>query len=88
MRRLIARIYAAFLGLQVKTHDQHVADLKQMLADLYFDAKRIDADIEITADQLLKAQVKRDAAARRFEQVDTGTALVDRRFPGTAPRSS
>lgn len=87
MRRLIARIYAAVLGLQVKTHDQHVADLKQLLDDLYLDAQRIDADIEIATDQLLQAQVKRDAAALRFEQVDTGAIAVDRRFSNPAPRS-
>lgn len=87
MRRLINWIYTTFLGLRVKTHDQHVADLKQLLDDLYLEAQQIDADIEIATDQLLQAQVKRDAAALRFEQVDTGTSLVDRRFPDPAPRS-
>ena len=87
MRRLIARIYAFFLGLQVKTHDQNVADLKQLLDDLYLEAQQVDADIEIATDQLLQAQVKRDAAALRYEQVDTGASLVDRRFTAPAPRS-
>lgn len=76
MQRLFARIYAAFLGLYVKTHDQHVADLKQLLDNLYLEAQQIDADIEIVTDQLLQAQVKRDAAALRFEQVDTRTPLM------------
>lgn len=31
MRRLIAWIYAACLGLQIKTHDQHIADIEQLL---------------------------------------------------------
>lgn len=87
MRRLIAWIYATFIGLQVKTHDQHVADLKQLLDDLYLEAQQIDADIEIATDQLLQAQVRRDAAALRYEQVDTRSSLVDKRFPDPAPRS-
>lgn len=76
MRRLIAWLYATFIGLQVKTHDQHVADLKQLLDNLYLEAQQIDADIEIATDQLLQAHVRRDAAALRYEQVDTRTHLM------------
>jgi hypothetical protein len=87
MRRLIAWLYATFLGLQVKTHDQHIADLEQLLEELYQAAQHIDAQIEIATDRVLQAHVRRDAAVKRFEQVDTGTSMVDRTFPNPAPRS-
>lgn len=87
MRRLINWLYATLFGLQVKTHDQHIADLEQLLSQHYLDAMRIDAEIEITTDRLLQAQSKRDAACKRFEQVDTSLSMVDRSFPDPAPRS-
>jgi len=78
MRRMIAWIYSAILGLQLRTHDQHIADLRQMLDELYRAAQHIDAEIEIATDRLLKAQVRRDAAAKRSESVDT--SLIGRRL--------
>ena len=78
MRRLIELIYRFCFGLQVKTHDQHIADLRQMLEDLYRAAQHIDAEIEVATDRLLKAQVRRDAAVKRSENVDT--ALIGRRL--------
>ena len=78
MRRLIAWFYRIGLGLLVKTHDQHIADLRQMLAELYRAAQHIDAEIEVATDRLLKAQVRRDAAVKRSENVDT--ALIGRRL--------
>lgn len=78
MRRLIAWLYRTVFGLQLRTHDQHIADLRQMLDELYRAAQHIDAEIEIATDRLLKAQVRRDAAAKRSENVDT--ALRGRRL--------
>ena len=78
MRRLIAWFYRIAFGLQVKTHDQHIADLRQMLDELYRAAEHIDAEIEIATDRLLKAKVRRDAAVKRSENVDT--ALFGRRL--------
>ena len=77
MRRLINWIYSVIFGLQLRTHDQHIADLRQMLDGLYRSAQDIDAEIEIATDRLLKAQVRRDAAVRRSESVDT--SLIGRR---------
>ena len=78
MRRLIAWIYRVVFGLQVKTHDQHIADLRQMLDELYRAAQHIDAEIEVATDRLLKAKERRDAAVKRSENVDT--ALIGRRL--------
>ena len=78
MRRLIAWFYRNGLGLQVKTHDQHIADLRQMLDELYRAAQHIDAEIEVATDRLLKAKERRDAAVKRSENVDT--ALIGRRL--------
>lgn len=78
MRRLTAWIYRAFFGLQIVSQRQHIADLRQMLDELYRAAQHIDAEIEIATDRLLKAQVRRDAAAKRSENVDT--SLIGRRL--------
>jgi len=85
MRRLIAWLYRIAFGLQVKTHDQHIADLRLLLDELQQAAMDIDAEIEIVSDRLLSAHLQRDAAAKRCEAVDT--SIVDRRFPNPAPRS-
>ena len=55
MRRLIAWIYIKWLGVSVKTHDQHVADLEQMLSDLLCAEKTLNAEIAATVHQLLAA---------------------------------
>ena len=78
MRCLIAWLYRTVFGLQLRTHDQHIADLRQMLDELYRAAQHIDAEIEIATDRLLKAQVRRDAAVKRSENVDT--SLIGRRL--------
>ena len=78
MRRLIAWLYRTVFGLQLRTHDQHIADLRQMLAELYRAAQHIDAEIEVATDRLLKAKERRDAAVKRSENVDT--ALIGRRL--------
>ena len=78
MRCLIAWLYRTVFGLQLRTHDQHIADLRQMLDDLYRAAQHIDAEIEVATDRLLKAQVRRDAAVKRSENVDT--SLIGRRL--------
>lgn len=83
MRRLIAWLYRVAFGLQVKTHDQHIADLVRILDELYLAAQHIDAEIEITTDRLLTAHSKRDAAARRAELAES--SIVDRHFPDPAP---
>ena len=78
MRRLIAWLYRTVFGLQLRTHDQHIADLRQMLDELYRAAQHIDAEIEVATDRLLKAKERRDAAVKRSENVDT--ALNGRRL--------
>lgn len=87
MRRLTAWLYRVAFGLQIKTHEQHIADLRQMLDEQMLAAQHIDAAIEITTDRLLQSQVRRDAAAKRFEQVDTRPSLVEQRLPDAATRS-
>ena len=77
MRRLIAWLYRTVFGLQLRTHDQHIADLRQMLDELYRAAQHIDAEIEVATDRLLKAKERRDAAVKRSENDDT--ALNGRR---------
>ena len=78
MRRLIAWLYRTVFGLQLRTHDQHIADLRQMLDELCRAAQHIDAEIEVATDRLLKAKERRDAAVKRSENVDT--ALIGRRL--------
>ena len=78
MRRLIAWLYRTVFGLQLRTHDQHIADLRQMLDELYRAAQHSDAEIEVATDRLLKAKERRDAAVKRSENVDT--ALIGRRL--------
>lgn len=78
MRRLIAWLYRTVFGLRLRTHDQHIADLRQMLDELYRAAQHIDAEIEVATDRLLKAKERRDAAVKRSENVDT--ALIGRRL--------
>lgn len=46
MRRLIAWIYAACLGLQIKTHDQHIADIEQLLMQALDEQKHLNIEID------------------------------------------
>ncbi len=89
MRRLINWIYAHLFGLQVKSHEQHIDDLEQMLSDLINAEKTLNAEIAATVHQLLAAHAARDDAnRRRNEWLDTRSAdMIDRRLPDPAPRS-
>lgn len=89
MRRLINWIYANWFGLQVKSHEQHIEDLEQMLSDLINAEKTLNAEIAATVHQLLAAHAARDDAnRRRHEWLDTNSAdMIDRRLPDPAPRS-
>lgn len=89
MRRLINWIYAHWFGLQVKSHEQHIEDLEQMLSDLLNAEKTLNAEIAATVHQLLAAHAARDDAnRRRHEWLDTNSAdMIDRRLPDPAHRS-
>ncbi len=89
MRRLIAWIYTHWFGLQIKSHDQHIEDLEQMLSELLNAEKTLNVQIAATVRQLLAAHAARDEAkARRHEWLDTRSAdLIDRTLTDPAPRS-
>lgn len=88
MRRLINWIYANWFGLQIKTNEQHIADLENMLSELLESQKLLDFEIAECVSRLLAAQEARDRInQRRGEYIDTCSAdMVDRRFPDVAPR--
>ena len=86
MRRLIAWTYSKFLGLCIKTHAHHIADLEQILSDLLKTRDALDLEIISTTRQLLDAHAARaEIARRRHEHFDT--SLIDRQFPDVSPRS-
>lgn len=87
MRRLIAWIYAAWFGLQVKTNEHHIADLENALSELLEAQKLLDFDIAECVSRLLAAQEVRDRInQRRGEYIDTTSAdLIDRKIQEIYP---
>lgn len=88
MRRLIDWIYTHWFGLQVKTHDQHIEDLEQMLSDLLAAEKALNTEIAACIRQLLDAHTARDEVnKRRHEWLDTRSVdKIDRAFSDVVPR--
>lgn len=89
MRRLIAWIYAACLGLQIKTHDQHIADIEQLLMQALDEQKHLNIEIDQLTQALLDAIARRDALplpALRREADAIDWSSIDQ-FPDPATRS-
>lgn len=63
MRRLIAWLYGATLGLRVRSNEQHLADLQRTLDELTQARQVIDIEIDRTVDQFLSALARRDELA-------------------------
>ncbi|MBS1143391.1 MAG: hypothetical protein H6R14_797 [Proteobacteria bacterium] len=88
MRRLIDWLYRTLFGIHVRTHEQHIADLRILLDDLYLQAQTTDAEIEIVTRKLLDAKERRDEAARNAGKfVERRKSMIDDRFPDPIPRS-
>lgn len=81
MRRLTAWLYATFLGLQVRTNEQHIADLQDYLFELMQARHTLDQQIDSAMGQLLDATACRDALAKRNRQAFVGRRATD--FPNT-----
>ena len=69
MRRLIEWLYRAAFGLHLRSHDQHVADLRRLLFTQHHEKRllqgALDAaqtEIDATAHRLLNALANRDRA--------------------------
>ena len=65
MRRLIEWLYSRLFGLQIRSNQQHHADLQRYLDELTAARQQIDEEIDSTLDALLKAIERGDSIARR-----------------------
>lgn len=88
MRRLIETIYRVFLGIRIKTADQHIADIEQLLMLALDEQKHLNIEINQLMHALLDAIARRDAIPlpalrRETDAIDWST--VDS-FPDPAPR--
>ena len=88
MRRLIQWIYITFLGLYVRSHQQHIEDLEQMLSDLLDAQQTIDAEMAEVTRRLLDAHEQRDRAlCTKNEWLRERKPMIDTEFPDPAPRA-
>jgi len=60
MQRLINWLYFAFFGLRIRTQEQHIADLEQLLSELLDDREALEDDINMVTERLLDAMIARD----------------------------
>lgn len=89
MRRLIEWIYAAWFGIRIKTADQHIADIEQLLTQALDEQKHLNIEITQLTQALLDAMARRDALPLRTFPVGETEAIdwasIDQ-FPDPAPR--
>lgn len=64
MRRLIEWIYQAAFGLYIRSHAQHIEDLRALLQQQVTERDRIDVDIDATTRKLLKSIAAHDAVKK------------------------
>lgn len=95
MRRLIEWLYRVAFGLYIRSHAQHIADLRESLKQQLDERDALNVSIDATTRQLLRTIAALDAAKKAAGQSEAApaeepTAIawepVDT-FPDPAPRS-